>query len=97
MWRPLGTCPVCPVLNPALNPGLRFSAFSRDLQCTPKDVLGVDETVSTLYVDTRVPESTCYKIIKPLVDDHPVLRPLQCEFEGGRKRGVLLYYNIGPL
>ena len=36
-------------------------------------------------------------IIKPLVDDHPswtttpVLRPLQSDFEDGRKRGVLLY------
>ena len=56
------------LLENAANPGLRFSAFPRDLQCTPKDVLRVDETVSTLYVDTRVPESTCYKIIKPLVD-----------------------------
>ena len=34
-----------------------------------KDVLSVDETVSTV-LDTRVPECTCYKIVKPLVDDH---------------------------
>ena len=59
-----------------------------------KNVLSVGETVSTL-LDTCVPESTCYKIVKPLVDDHPLLRPLQSDFEGGRKRGVLLYRYFG--
>ena len=25
----------------------------------------------SMYLDTRVPECTCYKIVKPLVNDHP--------------------------
>ena len=47
---------------------LRFPAFCNALG--EKYVLSVGVTVSTL-LDTCVPESTCYKIVKPLVDDHP--------------------------
>ena len=47
-----------------------------------KDVLSVDETVSTV-LDTRVPECTCYKIVKgkPLVDDHPKMNEIEAFVE----------------
>ena len=38
-----------------------------------------------------VPECTCYKIVKSLVDDHHSVRPHQCDSEGGRKRVIILY------
>ena len=48
----------------------RSLRFPRSAMHSAKDVLSVDETVSTV-LDTCVPECTCYKIVKPLVDDHP--------------------------
>ena len=50
--------------------GIGRCVFPRSAMHWAKNVLSVDETVSTL-LDTCVPESTCYKIVKPLVDDHP--------------------------
>ena len=61
-----------------------------------KYVLSVDETVSTVLY-THVPECTCYKIVKPSWTTTPLLRPLQSYFEGGRKRGVLLYFPMCSL
>ena len=53
----------------------RSLRFPRSEMHWAKNVLSVGETVSTL-LDTCVPESTCYKIVKPLVDDHPSTTPI---------------------
>ena len=37
---------------------------------TPKAIFSVDDTVKDCR--TCVPECTCYKIVKSLVDDHPL-------------------------
>ena len=64
-----------------------FAMSVLSVQGIPLDVINVSVTVVFLFlffsiwpivshvffylVDTRVPECTCYKIVKPLVDDHP--------------------------
>ena len=57
--------------------------FPRSAMHSAKDVLSVDETVSTV-LDTCVLECTCYKIIKPLVDDHPSFTTTPIWFWGAR-------------
>ena len=44
--------------------------FLRSVMNAAKNVLSVNETVSTV-LDARASECTCYKMVKPLLDDHP--------------------------